>query len=544
MAQDKPFVVKHSFFFMSILSILFLAMAGVLETNAKIKEFQEGNGIVAFLIWFSMYIAAIFFLYTAELREFFKSDKVVMNCLKAFASLKFTVFMLGVSLWLVFVGTLAQEEFGIWEVVNNYFRCFFTQVKISHMIPGDVALATHKIHYYFPGGYVIGGSFLVNLLTAHTLKFKFSASLKEKVIGGIIVIIGLAFTYWAIADGMSKEDIPSAYVDSYKRVLYRLLVGLGASGVLLIGCWVLFKKRAGIVILHFGIVLLLFSELITGFFQVEGNMRIEEGKTSSYIDVARKFELTVSSSLSTEISEDSISISDEMLKKAGVWQKFEKLPFQFKVKRWYKNSTLPQRAAPTKEHRGLGAKYDIQLVKAVPGIQSDQVNTPAFEIEFKDKEEKPLGTYIFSLLMYDKDSTYNQQITVGDKTLNLMFRNKREYLYSKGSTQPVQIKLIDFRHDSYLGTNVPKNYSSLVQLSDPAQEIDRKVLISMNNPLRYTGRTFYQSSFAPDESGTVLQVVRNPGWMIPYLCCVIVGMGLLFQFILTLIKFTNRKMKS
>ena len=104
-----------------------------------------------------------------------------------------------------------------------------------------------------------------------------------------------------------------------------------------------------------------------------------------------------------------------------------------------------------------------------------------------------------------------------------MLRNEREYLYSIGSDKPVQMKLIDFRHDTYIGTNVPKKLSSLIQLKDQRKGIDEKVLISMNNPLRYTGRTFYQSSFAPDETGTVLQVVKNPGWMIPYLCCVIVG---------------------
>ena len=133
-------------------------------------------------------------------------------------------------------------------------------------------------------------------------------------------------------------------------------------------------------------------------------------------------------------------------------------------------------------------------------------------------------------------------MSVGDKKFNMMFRNKREYLYSIGSKQPVRVKLIDFRHDQYIGTSVAKNFSSLVQLVDEEKEIDRKVLISMNNPLRYTGRTFYQSSFAPDESGTVLQVVSNPGWMLPYLCCVIVGIGMLFQFILTLSKFVNRRM--
>ena len=48
----------------------------------------------------------------------------------------------------------------------------------------------------------------------------------------------------------------------------------------------------------------------------------------------------------------------------------------------------------------------------------------------------------------------------------------------------------------------------------------------MNNPLRYAGETFYQSSFEPGKNLTILQVVRNGGWMIPYLSCMIVGVGM------------------
>jgi len=52
----------------------------------------------------------------------------------------------------------------------------------------------------------------------------------------------------------------------------------------------------------------------------------------------------------------------------------------------------------------------------------------------------------------------------------------------------------------------------------------------MNNPLRHAGETFYQASFSPDERGTVLQVVRNPGWLLPYISCTMVTIGMLVHF--------------
>ena len=66
----------------------------------------------------------------------------------------------------------------------------------------------------------------------------------------------------------------------------------------------------------------------------------------------------------------------------------------------------------------------------------------------------------------------------------------------------------------------------------------------MNNPLRYGGFTFYQSGFDRDNQGTILQVVRNPSWITPYIACLIVGAGLTIQFLSHLIPFLKRRLKS
>jgi len=69
-----------------------------------------------------------------------------------------------------------------------------------------------------------------------------------------------------------------------------------------------------------------------------------------------------------------------------------------------------------------------------------------------------------------------------------------------------------------------------VRLVDPSQHEDRDVLIYMNHPLRYGGKTFYQASFGKEDTLSVLQVVENPGWLLPYLACALVGLGLLAHF--------------
>src|SRR5439155_510093 len=79
--------------------------------------------------------------------------------------------------------------------------------------------------------------------------------------------------------------------------------------------------------------------------------------------------------------------------------------------------------------------------------------------------------------------------------------------------EPYSMKLEDVRFDKYIGTNTAKNYSSKVHLSDKSRDVDADVTIWMNNPLRYAGQTFYQSSVGADpitgEESTGLQVVTN-----------------------------------
>jgi cytochrome c biogenesis protein ResB len=105
----------------------------------------------------------------------------------------------------------------------------------------------------------------------------------------------------------------------------------------------------------------------------------------------------------------------------------------------------------------------------------------------------------------------------------LSMRARRQYL-------PYAFTLKKFSHDIYLGTDIPKNFSSLVHLSNPAKGDERDVLIYMNQPLRYDGKAFYQASFGKGDTLSILQVVDNPGWRLPYIACAMVALGLLVHF--------------
>jgi hypothetical protein len=66
----------------------------------------------------------------------------------------------------------------------------------------------------------------------------------------------------------------------------------------------------------------------------------------------------------------------------------------------------------------------------------------------------------------------------------------------------------------------------------------------MNEPLRYRGDTYFQADFdkdSPVARYTVLQVVRNPGWLMPYISCAVVALGLVIHFGLHLFEFLRRR---
>ena len=127
-----------------------------------------------------------------------------------------------------------------------------------------------------------------------------------------------------------------------------------------------------------------------------------------------------------------------------------------------------------------------------------------------------------------------QTFTLDGHTWELALRFRRFYF-------PFAVTLIQFSHDKYPGTEIPKNFSSRVRVKSDDGKDDREVLIFMNNPLRYGGQTFYQAGFEPNDRVTILQVVRNPGWQLPYIACVMMGLGLVIQFGITLAGFIRKR---
>jgi hypothetical protein len=95
---------------------------------------------------------------------------------------------------------------------------------------------------------------------------------------------------------------------------------------------------------------------------------------------------------------------------------------------------------------------------------------------------------------------------------------------------PFDLNLVSFNRDAYPGTNMPRDYESRVVIRDG--DITWPAIISMNEPLRYGGFTFYQSSLLIDEDGqpiSVFSIVENKGWIFPYVSGILLAIGMIFH---------------
>src|SRR5882757_1047075 len=98
-----------------------------------------------------------------------------------FVSLKLTVVLLAFSIVLIFAATLAQVDLGIWAVQQEFFHSFVAFWHIG------------SLYVPLPGGYLLGGLLLINLVSAHIYRFKLTwrkAGIFLTHLGIILLLVG------------------------------------------------------------------------------------------------------------------------------------------------------------------------------------------------------------------------------------------------------------------------------------------------------------------------------------------------------------------
>ena len=289
-------------------------------------------------------------------------------------------------------------------------------------------------------------------------------------------------------------------------------------------------SKLGLWLVHFGLILLVAAEFVSAAFQVDARLTIEEGQTIDFVEQPLAWELALIDTTDPKL-DDVYALPESMLESMTPIP-IPGTPITLRALQYFKNTDLARREPtdpPSPANQGVGMGVKLKEVPAE--TQDDRRNEPAVYVEAL-AGTKSYGTWLVAASLGAP-----QQFIHEGHTYKFKMRPRREYL-------PYKLTLKKFSHDVYPGTDIPKNFSSLVHLVNPGTGEQRDVLIFMNQPLRYMGRTFYQASFGKNDTLSVLQVVENPGWLLPYISCALVTLGLLIHFGISLRKSQRKRQRA
>jgi hypothetical protein len=491
---------------------------------------------------------------------------------KFLTSLKVTVVLLLLSTLLVFLGTLAQVNEGLWEAQERWFKSYFV---LRHA--GDA----WWVPPVFPGGYTLGFSLLFNLIAAHIHRFQWS---RKKVgihlthAGIVLLLVGqLATDMLSRESFVSFEEGQTRDYSEAHRTVELVVLGEPQNGrerVVAFSEAAVARKQALLApdfpfemrVTEWGenaevhshaTLLEIGTQMQTAIATMkskygtaealpgEAERAKENGARSAIWAEALKAVgekdpdiVAAAKRVAADPAREGLlrkelqtRFSTQMLEAFGMRQPtMEKMQAaKYLGSQLAEDKFVPLDKLPAAAAQGAGQR--MLLVPKPPAHGMDDRNFPYAKIEILEKG-KSLGVWMLSPWIVP------QEIQAGGQTFRIALRSER---YG----QPFSLTLLKTTHEVYPGTQIPKNFQSHILLENKEKGEKREVDISMNNPLRYGGLTFYQHQMGRTEisggkGNSQLQVVRNPSWITPYLGCAIVSLGMVWQFLYHLVGFVTK----
>jgi hypothetical protein len=492
-----------------------------------------------------------------------------MNSLwKILTSLRVTVICLAFAIVLVFVGTVAQADEGLYQAQERYFK---------HWLVVGATMWGHHVPLILPGGYTIGVTLLVNLVAAHIKRFRWGWSkigIHLTHLGIIILLVGqLATDMMQVESRMSfAEGQTAGYIERHREVelVFASDAGEGKEEVVSIPQELVAKGGEithpklpftvrvkdyapnGDVVAH--------SELTEAAGKLSTALATVEGQFSSADGL-------VPAAQRAEESEGRVAVWRAALEAIGEKDTQDLVAAAKRIAAQPEREAKLRNELKTRFHTEMLARFRMQggamrlaaeklgageqvAADSLPAAATNGAGARALATrlpEAKDMDSRSLpfavleligpglnpGTWLVSPILRA------QEVTAGGKTFRVAFRDERQYL-------PFSLKLLQATHKKYPGSDLPKDFRSRVLIENPETKESREVEISMNDPLRYGGLAFFQYQMTKDEldqrpGSSVLQVVRNPSWLAPYIGCIVVAIGMIWQFLHHLVGFITKR---
>jgi len=419
---------------------------------------------------------------------------------KTLTSLRLTVVLLAFAILLVFLGTLAQVDEGLYQAQTRFFRSVFVGLSLHPLQFTGIPVFGHRLPLILPGGYLIGIMLLLNLVAAHLYRFQLSIGkigIQLTHAGVILLLVGQLTTDMLAHESQISftEGQTKSYAESPGN--YELV-----------------------------------------FMSDDGANR-EQVVAISGKSLAR----------GGDIQSPNLPFT---LRVKNYWKNSEP---QFRA-------PMMQNAPPLATN-GIALNFDFHPVAEVKTLDDKNVPTAGIEIvgdhgplgdwvvsdwaaddtmiaALRQSYQQQLGADMARKIV--SDLTQPQFVFAGGKKFVFALRPQRIYF-------PFSMELLKATHTVYEGTDIPKDFRSHVRLQNPQSGENREVDIYMNHPLRYAGLTFYQYQMTAGEAAqqaglapsSVLQIVHNPSWLTPYIGCALVAAGLMTQFMFHLVGFVSKQ---
>lgn len=271
------------------------------------------------------------------------------------------------------------------------------------------------------------------------------------------------------------------------------------------------KKNTGLILSHSGLILLFVSGFIHFYYSQESFIQIKEAEVKSYSQSYDKWQLAIKvfDRETKETKKINLDLSEKAAKSFDLAKDLELF-----IERRYLNAQV------------FHTPFAGTMVKEFPLEKEYEKNLPAVKLLI-NKEE----------LYLDSEENSFETLEFNDQNKTVSINLKRE-----DYKVPFSLKLIDVRRELHPNSNIASSYSSKVFFKDKG--LEREAVISMNKPIRSGEYTVYQARYGIDLDGnefSVLAVVKNLNYQLPYWATFLINFGLLLHFI---IAFFNYKKKA
>ncbi len=272
------------------------------------------------------------------------------------------------------------------------------------------------------------------------------------------------------------------------------------------------RETLGILVTHGGIALLLVAAFVKHHASEEGRVTLVEGQSADHFESDVRWEFVVRERAADgSVHEHTVPFDalERAADAAPVEIAADGLPIVVRVREALSNCRPDAvRDGDTPGIRLTAKPRDQEIARNIPGAR--------FTIEDERGGARP------GLVWGAQSAPF--AAVVDDTRYEFDVRRERHPL-------PFGLTLADFRKVDHPRSNMPRSFES-----DVVVDGDRKVTISMNEPLRADGLVVYQASWGPQNAApgaklfSTFAVVRNPADSLPLIACVVIALGLTYHF--------------